>query len=56
MSLIGEPCYHRGERYPYKKDVFEAYKNESWRKDFKNGFGYRNYSELKDYLALSVAA
>ena len=45
MLRIGEPCYHNGERYPFKKDVVETYHNEIWRKDYKNG--YRIFSELK---------
>jgi hypothetical protein len=36
--------------------VFEAYKNESWRIDYKNGLGYRNYSELSIFEGMNVAA
>jgi N-acyl amino acid synthase of PEP-CTERM/exosortase system len=44
MLNIGEPWYHKGERYPFKKDVVDTYQNETWRKNFKNG--YRLFSEL----------
>ena len=44
MLNIGEPCYHNGERYPFKKDVVDTYHNETWRKNLKNG--YRRFSEL----------
>lgn len=47
MIQIGEPIFHRGERFPFKKDVKNTYFHESWRKNFINGCGYRNYSELK---------
>lgn len=45
MLRAGEPIYHKGERYPFKRDVFETYHNEIWRNDYKNG--YRKFSELK---------
>lgn len=45
MLSIGESCNHNGERFPFKKDVVDTYYNETWRKDFKNG--YRLYSELE---------
>ena len=44
MSRIGEPCNHKGERYPFKKDVVDTYLNESWRDNFK--VGYRKFSKL----------
>lgn len=44
MLNIGEPCYHNGERFPFKKDVVDTYHNEIWRKDYKNG--YRLFSEI----------
>jgi N-acyl amino acid synthase of PEP-CTERM/exosortase system len=44
MLNIGVPCYHKGKRYPFKKDVVDTYYNETWRKDYKNG--YRIFSEL----------
>jgi len=44
MLNIGEPCYHNGERYPFKKDVVDTYHNETWRKNFNTG--YRIFSEL----------
>jgi N-acyl amino acid synthase of PEP-CTERM/exosortase system len=54
MQNIGEPCYHNGERYPFKKDVVDTYHNETWRKDFKNG--YRIFSELQIPGKLEVLA
>ena len=44
MLNIGEPCYHNGERYPFKKDVVETYHKETWRKSYKND--YRIFSQL----------
>ena len=41
---IGLPCYHKGKRYPFKKDVTNSYQNETWRNNYKNG--YRIFSEL----------
>lgn len=56
MLNIGEPCYHNGERFPFKKDVFETYNNEIWRNDFMNGYGYRVFSEWEDKRKLEVKA
>jgi N-acyl amino acid synthase of PEP-CTERM/exosortase system len=56
MSHVGESCYHRGERFPFKKDVFETYKNEIWRNEYVNGLGFRNYSELNTSSKLSEMA
>jgi N-acyl amino acid synthase of PEP-CTERM/exosortase system len=42
---IGAPCMHNGERYPFKKDVGDAYFNEEWRINYKNS--YRMFSELE---------
>lgn len=53
MQLIGEPCIHNGERYPFKKDVVNTYHHEAWRKNFNNG--YRLFSEL-DQAELRAAA
>lgn len=44
MLNIGNPCYHNGERYPFKKDAVDAYHNEAWRKNYTNG--YRIFSEF----------
>jgi N-acyl amino acid synthase of PEP-CTERM/exosortase system len=41
---IGVPCYHKGKRYPFKKDVLDTYHNETWRNNYKNG--YQIFSEL----------
>ena len=53
MLNIGEPCYHNGERYPFKKDVVETYHNEIWRKDFFNA--YRIFSELDQPEMMATA-
>jgi N-acyl amino acid synthase of PEP-CTERM/exosortase system len=45
MLKIGQPISHRGERFPFKNDVFETFHNEIWRKEFKNG--YLKFSESK---------
>jgi N-acyl amino acid synthase of PEP-CTERM/exosortase system len=44
MLNIGEPCFHNGERFPFKKHVADTYKNEPWRKDYSRGYGL--YSEI----------
>jgi N-acyl amino acid synthase of PEP-CTERM/exosortase system len=54
MLNIGEPCYHNGERYPFKKDVVDTYHNETWRKNFKKG--YRIFSELEQLELMAIAA
>jgi N-acyl amino acid synthase of PEP-CTERM/exosortase system len=47
MTSIGEPCNHNGERHPFKKDAIEAYKNETWRKSFRNNyFAYSIFENL----------
>ncbi|MGZ8190843.1 MAG: PEP-CTERM/exosortase system-associated acyltransferase [Methylococcaceae bacterium] len=38
LMNIGDRCYHRGERYPYKMDVVETYFSENWGDDYKNGY------------------
>jgi N-acyl amino acid synthase of PEP-CTERM/exosortase system len=35
---IGDVCYHRGERYPYKMDVIKSYFSEIWGNEYKNGY------------------
>jgi N-acyl amino acid synthase of PEP-CTERM/exosortase system len=45
MLNIGEPFNHKGERFPFKKDVIDTYHNETWRRGFKNG--YHLFSELE---------
>ena len=54
MLSIGEPCYHNGERYPFKKDVVDTYHNETWRNNFNTG--YRIFSELELPEFMAVAA
>ena len=43
MLNIGTPCYHNGERYPFKMNVVETYQSEIWN-DYKNS--YRLFSDL----------
>lgn len=50
MSQVGDVCYHRGERYPFKIDLNEILNNAIWSKNFKEG--YRLFSELADEVAL----
>jgi N-acyl amino acid synthase of PEP-CTERM/exosortase system len=52
MQNIGSPCYHRGERYPFKMDVIDTYQSKIWN-DYKNG--YRLFSELSRYKDLKAA-
>jgi N-acyl amino acid synthase of PEP-CTERM/exosortase system len=54
MLNIGEPCYHNGVRFPFEKDVVDTYHNETWRKNFKNG--YCLFSELDQPKFLAIAA
>ncbi|WP_051906935.1 PEP-CTERM/exosortase system-associated acyltransferase [Methylomarinum vadi] len=50
MSLVGNGCHYRGERYPFKIDLNEVLSNDIWTNDFKKG--YRLFSELDDEVAL----
>jgi N-acyl amino acid synthase of PEP-CTERM/exosortase system len=43
MLDIGDPCYHKGERYPFKMNAVETYQNTAWSVDYKAG--YRKFSE-----------
>jgi N-acyl amino acid synthase of PEP-CTERM/exosortase system len=52
MLGVGEPCEHRGKRFPYKMDVKEILSSDFW-EDYKKG--YRLYSELEG-MPLSQAA
>lgn len=52
MLNIGAPCYHNGERYPFKMNVVETYHSEIWN-DYKDG--YRQFSELNLPKYLKVA-
>jgi N-acyl amino acid synthase of PEP-CTERM/exosortase system len=54
MLSIGEPCYHNGERYPFKKDVVETYHNETWRKNFKNGYRIFSESDLPEFIGVAA--
>ena len=44
LLSIGEPCHHRGERYPFKMKAFETYQSEIWKDDYNKG--YSLFSEL----------
>lgn len=46
MRLIGDPCYHNGERYPYMMNVAETCHYEAWKKDYKNSYGLFSEFEL----------
>jgi len=53
---IGESCQHNGERFPFKMDVVETFKNQIWQKGYKKG--YKLFSELSDaqqFPAFAVA-
>lgn len=54
MSNIGEAINHKGKRYPFKKDVVAAFRNETWRSEYKQGF-YK-YSELQrsEFMGIAV--
>ena len=53
MLNIGEPCYHRGKRYPFKMKAFETYRSEIWKDDYTKG--YRLFSELNSIEKCNVA-
>lgn len=57
MSTIGDVCQHKGERYPFKKDAVDAYRNEEWRNNFTNGRAFTLFSEYfgAGEVALKVA-
>lgn len=35
---IGEPCNHKGERFPFKMNVTQTYYSHIWKNDYKKGF------------------
>ncbi len=43
MTVIGDPCEHKGMRYPFKMNVLATYQSEIWQDHYKNG--YRAFSE-----------
>jgi N-acyl amino acid synthase of PEP-CTERM/exosortase system len=46
MMVIGEPCQHKGIRYPFKMDAFATFHNDMiWKGDYNKG--YRLFSELQ---------
>ncbi len=44
MMNIGDPCYLKGERHPFKMNAYETYLSEIWNDDCK--MGYHRFSEL----------
>ena len=44
MIIVGDPCDHKGSRYPFKMNAFATYQSGIWKDDYKNG--YRSFSEL----------
>lgn len=55
MMDIGDPCYHRGERYPFKKDVVDTYLNEAWRDEYKHGYRLFSQSAVSRYQKNAAA-
>lgn len=50
MTQVGDPCWHRGERYPYITSVAEAAQNLGWSKNqasLARWPAYRCYSETR---------
>lgn len=54
MTLIGDSCQYRGERYPYRMNVAETYHFEAWKKDYKNSYSLFSELEMSD-IRLKVA-
>ncbi len=52
LQDIGPSCYHNGERYPFRMNVAETYRNRIWH-DYRNG--YRLFSELDVPATLKAA-
>ena len=44
LTSFGEPCEHRGKRFPFKIDAYKTFKSKMWSSGFS---GYRLFSELK---------
>jgi len=38
LISIGEPCNHKGERYPFKMNTVEVYKSDVWKNEYRCGF------------------
>ena len=45
MTKIGDLCKHKGERFPFRKNTFDAYHNEEWREGFTNGNAFMKFSQ-----------
>ncbi len=57
MELMGEGFEHKGKtKFPFKKDAFNAFKNEVWREDFHQAVSYYRYSESAECEQQEVAA
>jgi len=44
LTSFGEPCEHRGKRFPFKIDAYKTFKSKIWSSGFSS---YRLFSELK---------
>jgi hypothetical protein len=53
MMNIGEPCEHKGKRFPFKIDAKQTYLSEIWEDGFNKSYGL--YSKVDDMQSLSVA-
>lgn len=49
---IGDACYHRGTRYPFKMNVIETYHNEVWQNGYANK--YSLFSSLGKLVSFPV--
>lgn len=38
LEQIGEPCFHRGQRMPFRWSIDSIMDNSMWEADYKNGF------------------
>lgn len=48
MVVIGDPCQHKGVRYPFKMDALSTYHNDLiWKGDYNKG--YSLFSELQHH-------
>ena len=54
LMNIGEPCQHKGERFPFKMNALETYQSDIWQSDYNTG--YQLFSELSEIQASKVAA
>lgn len=50
---IGEPCLHKGQRFPFKMNVIETYDSDIWT-DFQ--YSYKHFSKWCSKQFLSIAS